>query len=106
VVEVADVAVVVVRGCYLALRRAVHEPALAATAGAVFLEEPGRTLSAKEVSEVFDLPVLARVPVKSTIARAVDAGVLPGRLPDSLARPASDLLDRLRSRTDRNGAAA
>ena len=32
VVEVADVSLVVLRGCYLALRRAVHEPALAATA--------------------------------------------------------------------------
>ena len=41
-VEVADVSLVVLRGCYLALRRAVHEPALAATAGAVLLEESGR----------------------------------------------------------------
>ena len=105
-VEVADVSLVVLRGCYLALRRAVHEPALAATAGAVLLEEPGRALSAREVSEVFDLPVLARVPVKSLIARSVDAGVLAGRLPDPLARAASDLLDRIGSRTDRNGAAA
>jgi len=106
VVEVADVSLVVLRGCYLALRRAVHEPALATTAGAVLLEESGRALSAREVSEVFDLPVLARVPVKSVIARSVDAGVLAGRLPDSLARAASDLLDRISSRTDRNGAAA
>ena len=105
-VEVADVSLVVLRGCYLALRRAVHEPALAATAGAVLLEESGRALSAREVSEVFDLPVLARVPVKSLIARSVDAGVLAGRLPDPLARAASDLLDRIGSRTDRNGAAA
>ena len=55
---------------------------------------------------MFDLPVLARVPVKSLIARSVDAGVLAGRLPDPLARAASDLLDRIGSRTDRNGAAA
>jgi hypothetical protein len=100
-VEVADVSLVVLRGCYLALRRAVHEPALAATAGAVLLEEPGRARSAPQVSEV-----LARVPVKSLIARSVDAGVLAGRLPDPLARAASDLLDRIGSRTDRNGAAA
>jgi hypothetical protein len=72
----------------------------------VLLEEAGRALSAREVSEVFDLPVLARVPVKSLIARSVDAGVLAGRLPDPLARAASDLLDRIGSRTDRNGAAA
>jgi Flp pilus assembly CpaE family ATPase len=106
VVEVADVSVVVLRGCYLALRRAVHEPALASTAAAVLLEESGRTLSAHDVGEVFDLPVLARVPVKSVIARAVDAGVLVSRLPEPLARSASDLLRRLDPHSGRNGAAA
>ena len=94
-IEVADVAVVVLRGCYLALRRAVHGPVLASTTAAVLLEEAGRTLSARDVAQVFDLPVLARVPVKSIIARAVDAGVLATRLPESLARSANDLLRRL-----------
>ena len=65
-----------------------------APAGAVLLEETGRSLSATEVSDVLDVPVLARVPVKPVIARAVDAGVLPTRLPDPLARGASDLLQR------------
>ena len=64
VVEVADVAVVVLRGCYLALRRAVHSPPLEHTAGVVLLDEPGRSLGAKEIGEVLDLPVLARIPVK------------------------------------------
>jgi hypothetical protein len=105
VVEVADVSLVVLRGCYLALRRAVHAPALACTSGAVLLEEPGRTLSARDVSDVFDLPVLARVPVKPIVARAVDAGVLATRLPDSLARPAGDLVHRL-AVSGRKGAAA
>ncbi len=106
VVEVADASVVVLRGCYLALRRAVHGPALASTTAAVLLEEAGRTLSANDVSEVFDLPVLARVPVKPVIARAVDAGVLATRLPEPLARSANDLLRRLDPRSGRNGAAA
>ena len=61
----------------------------------VLLEEPGRSLSANDVSEVLDLPVLARVPVKPPIARAVDAGVLATRLPEPLARAANDLLRRL-----------
>ncbi len=106
VIEVADVAVVVLRGCYLALRRAVHGPVLASTTAAVLLEEPGRTLSARDVAQVFDLPVLARVPVKSIIARSVDAGVLATRLPESLARSANDLLRRLDPSSGRNGAAA
>jgi hypothetical protein len=106
VVEVADVSVVVLRECYLALRRAVHAPSLAHTAGAVVLDDPGRALSSGEVGEVLDLPVLVRVPVKDAIARAVDAGVLTGRLPDALGRPAADLLRRLGVLSGRRGAAA
>ena len=42
--EVSDVAIMVVRGCYLALRRAVAAPGLAVTAGVVLVDEPGRSL--------------------------------------------------------------
>jgi hypothetical protein len=106
VVEVADVAVVVLRGCYLGLRRAVRAPALACTVGAVLVEEPGRSLAANDVADVLDLPVLARVPVKSVVARAVDAGVLATRLPDPLARPAAELLHRSGAVRGPRGAAA
>jgi hypothetical protein len=106
VVEVADVAIVVLRGCYLALRRAVHAPALACTAGAVLVEEPGRSLAAHDVSDVLDVPVLARVPLKTVVARAVDAGVLATRLPDSLARPAAELMQRSGAVGGQRGAAA
>lgn len=101
VVEVADVAAVVLRGCYLGLRRAVHSPALARTTAAVLFEEPGRTLAARDVSDVLDIPVLARVPVKHPIARAVDAGVLSTRLPEPLARAAAGFVQRLGTRTGR-----
>jgi hypothetical protein len=106
VIEVADVAVVVLRGCYLALRRAVHAPPLAHTSGVVLLDEPGRSLGAREIVEVLDLPVLTRVPVKDGIARAVDAGMLSGRLPEQLARPAAELLRRAGVATARRGEAA
>ncbi len=56
--------VVVVRGCYLTLRRAVRAPALACTTGAVLVEEPGRSLSRREVVDVLGVPVLARVPFR------------------------------------------
>ena len=95
VVEVADVAVIVLRGCYLALRRAVHARALEHTAGVVLLDEPGRSLGASEIADVLALPVLTRVPVKDTIARAVDAGVLTTRLPEPLARAATELVRRI-----------
>ena len=107
VIEVADVAVVVVRGCYLGLRRAVHSPALAHTTAAVLFEEPGRSLAARDVSDVLEIPVLARVPVKHPIARAVDAGVLSTRLPEPLARAAAGLVHRLgRPAKGRQGEAA
>jgi MinD-like ATPase involved in chromosome partitioning or flagellar assembly len=105
-VEVADVSVVVLRGCYLALRRAVHSPLLARAAGIVLVEEAGRSLGPSEVRDVVDRPVLARVPVRSPIARAVDAGVLAARLPDALARPTFRLLARVGLRTQQRGEGA
>jgi hypothetical protein len=97
-VEVADASVVVVRGCYLALRRAVRTPLVARAAGAVLVDEPGRALGEREVGEVLGLPILARFPVRPSVARAVDAGVLVARLPGHLAGPAADLLDALSAR--------
>jgi len=105
VVEVADVAVVVLRSCYLALRRAVHSPSLRHTAGVVLLDEPDRSLGAHAIGDVLDLPVLARVAVKSRIARAVDAGVLASRLPEPLARSANDVVRRIGARGLRGEAA-
>ena len=64
----------VVRGCYLTLRRAVAAPGLGVTHGVVLVDEPGRSLGAREVADVLGRPVLARVPVRAAIARAVDAG--------------------------------
>jgi hypothetical protein len=106
VAEVADATVAVVRGCYLTLRRAVRAPALAATIGAVLVEEPGRTLSRREVADVLGVPVLTRVPVREQVFRAVDAGVLAARMPEFLARAASDLAARTGFGPTRRGAAA
>ena len=94
-VEVADASVIVVRGCYLALRRAVRIEIADAATGALFVDEGGRALGSHDVSNVLGVPVLATVCLRSSTARAVDAGVLPTRLPDALARPARELLRRL-----------
>ena len=95
IVEVADASVVVVRGCYLALRRGVRSPLLAHAAGAVLVDEPGRALGEKEVADVLGVPVLATFQMRPAIARAVDAGVLVARQPDQLSRPARRLLAHL-----------
>ncbi len=104
--EAADTTLVVLRPCYLGLRRAVHHELLAATDGVVVVEEPGRALGTKEVTEVLDLPVVAEVPLKHEVARAVDAGVLVTRMPVALGRPAHRLASRAGLLPARRGAAA
>jgi hypothetical protein len=105
-VEIADVSIIVVRGCYLALRRAVHSPLLQRAAGAVLMEEQGRSLGTAELRDVLDVPVLGRIPVKPPVARAVDAGVLAARLPELLARPTVRVLSRLGLLSEHRGQAA
>lgn len=90
--EVADHSVVVLRRCYLALRRAVHTPGIRRADGVAVVEEPGRALEADEIGDVLGLKVLTHVPWKSSIANAVDAGVLVGRTPEPLSRAAHALL--------------
>jgi MinD-like ATPase involved in chromosome partitioning or flagellar assembly len=85
---------VVVRSCYLALRRAVGVAEQAAT-GAVLVKEPGRSITSREVERVLGVPVLAEVPYDPAIARAVDAGLLLARLPATLARPLGAVLERV-----------
>jgi hypothetical protein len=93
--EVADAHVVVLRSCYLALRRAVHMAPTREAAGAVLVEESGRALGARDVTDVLGVPVLTTVAVRSSVARVVDAGVFAVRMPDVLAKAAREVLRRL-----------
>jgi hypothetical protein len=93
--EVADASIIVVRGCYLALRRAVRLELTVNATGSVFVDEGGRALGAHDVASVLGVPVLATVSLRATTARAIDAGVLPTRLPDALARPVREVLRRI-----------
>lgn len=95
VIDVADAALMVIRPCYLALRRAVTDPRLGFSTGAILVQDPGRALDADDVSAVLGLPVVGVFPVRSEIARAVDAGVLRDRLPGSLDTAAGGVLDHL-----------
>jgi cellulose biosynthesis protein BcsQ len=94
-VEVSDFSVVVLRPCYLALRRAASDELVRTASGIVVVEEQGRALGMREVADVLGVPVLATVSVRAAIARVVDAGVLVARLPDGLARPVRMLFERL-----------
>lgn len=82
-VAAARTSLLVVRPCYLALRRAV---ALGGRAdGVILLTEPGRALGRRDVESVLGAPVVAEVPVEPSLARAVDAGLLATRIPRSLS---------------------
>jgi hypothetical protein len=78
----AERSLLVLRPCFLAVRRAAAAPVRAT--GVVLVDEPGRALGAADLSEALGLPVVARVRVTEQIARTVDAGLLTARLPRSL----------------------
>ena len=80
----ASVSLLVLRPCYLALRRALAAPVR--PSGVVLVDEPGRALGRDDVEGVLGVPVTAVVALDPAVARAVDAGVLLSRLPRRLAR--------------------
>jgi len=80
----ATTSLMVIRSCYLALRRAVAAPLR--PSGIVLVHEPGRALGRADIAEVLGVPVVATVPLSPDVARAVDAGLLASRLPSGLSR--------------------
>lgn len=85
----SDRTTLVIRACYLALRRARH---LAVVADDVVeVVEGGRALSTLDIEAVVGKAVTTRLAVDPRVARAIDAGLLPGRLPRPLRRLVQDL---------------
>jgi MinD-like ATPase involved in chromosome partitioning or flagellar assembly len=80
----ATVSLLVMRPCFLALRRALAAPVR--PSGVVLVSEPGRSLGRDDVEDVLGVPVRAEVAWSETVARAVDAGLLAGRLPRALSK--------------------
>ncbi|HWC11898.1 MAG TPA: hypothetical protein VG455_11815 [Acidimicrobiales bacterium] len=80
----ASVSLLVLRPCYLALRRAQRAPIR--PSGVILIAEPGRSLTRRDVEDVLDVPVRAEVPYDAAVARAVDAGLLATRVPRNLER--------------------
>jgi hypothetical protein len=74
----------VTRGCYLALRHALVAPLT--PSGIVLVNEPGRSLGRFDIEDLLHAPVIAEVPWDAAVARAVDAGMLAGRIPRGLER--------------------
>jgi len=80
----------VLRPCYLALRRAAR---LATRPnGVVVMREAGRALTARDIQSVVGAPVVGEITVSDGVARSVDAGLLATRLPKQLADELAQLL--------------
>jgi MinD-like ATPase involved in chromosome partitioning or flagellar assembly len=84
VAAAADRSLLVVRPCFLAMRRAIAAPLR--PSGVVLVTEPQRALGRSDIEAVLGVPVVAEVPHGPVIARAVDAGLLATRLPRVLDR--------------------
>ncbi len=80
----STMSLLVLRPCFLALRRAVAAPLR--PSGIVVVAERDRALRASDVEAVVGAPVRAEVPWDPAVARAVDAGLLATRIPRALAR--------------------
>ncbi len=80
----------IVRPCYIALRRALDgEPRPSAV---VLVREPGRSLDSVDIEQAMGVNVMASIDFDPAIARAVDAGLLSARLPRSIDRALRPLL--------------
>ncbi len=80
----ASVSLLVLRPCYLALRRALAAPVR--PSGVVLVTEPRRALGRRDVEAVLGVPVRAEISLDDGVARAVDAGLLARRVPRLLER--------------------
>lgn len=80
----ATASLLVLRPCFLALRRAVAAPLR--PSGVVLVDEPSRVLGPADVEAALGVPLVAVVPWDPSVARRVDAGLLGSSLPRNLAR--------------------
>jgi len=80
----ATASLLVLRPCFLALRRAVAAPLR--PSGVVLVEEPGRSLGLADVEAALGVPVVSVVPWDAAVAQRVDSGLLGSGLPRGLVR--------------------
>ncbi len=79
--EGLGVSVLVIRACYLALRRVGPLPP---GTRLVLVDEPGRALTTSDVVTALGVPLWCRVGFDPSVSRAVDAGLLATRRPRAL----------------------
>lgn len=84
----SPVSLLVMRPCFLALRRAVDAPIRPSRV--VLVDEPGHLLRPHDVRDALGVPIGARVPWDPAVPRRVDGGLLPRGLPRVLERALRD----------------
>ena len=92
--SIADHEYVVVRPCYLALRRAKlidHS-----SDAVIIVTEPDRALKQADVARVLGLPIAATLDISADIARRVDAGIITSRPSTELTRALEPVVRRWR----------
>ena len=94
----------VLRPCFLALRRAVAAPIRGS--GVVLVDEPQRVLGRGDIQAALGVPVLAVVPWDPAVARRVDAGLLGAALPRAVARALREVVAGAGGSSARPGAGA
>lgn len=89
--DVSNRSILVLRPCFLAIRRAVSLSVR--VDGIVMVREEGRSLSNTDIEAATGVPVVAEVMIDPAIARAIDAGLLNTRLPRLLRRSLRVLIE-------------
>jgi len=75
----------ITRACFLSLRRAIRLPV--PPTGVIVVDEPGRTLTHRDIETSVGAPVIASIPWDMRVARSVDSGLLGARrLPRTIHR--------------------
>lgn len=80
----------VTRPCYLAVRAAIDGSL--PIDGVILIDEPGRSLRAPDIESALGVPVVTTLLIDPAVARAVDAGLLLGRLPRGMRRQLRQVL--------------
>lgn len=83
----------VLRADYIALKRALNFGT--SPTGIILVQEPERSLTARDVEDVLGVQVLTAIPFDPVISRTLDAGILAARQPKILR----DALERVRQLT-------
>ena len=91
--EVADTNYLIIRPCYLALRKAVEQNR--STTGVILITGGDRVLTRRDVQSVLKTEVVAEIALDPEIARRVDSGLLHSRIPPALSAALSPLLTHL-----------